>query len=186
MKLDDLQQAQELEQAKFLSAMETETNTWSCSAETISIFKFTLDYNTSQLWTRRREQWHTQINCVSVPCRDVLCVTLRRSSVYIPQPCEWGWGSPTAVDKDLDRESPGVRSGHPGKFWTCTVQHRVTSHNGVQHVCGSKARRTIQGHVPGELSVDSLSLCLPDFHVFFPVFKQKHFIVCQVFNIILS
>lgn len=28
----------------------------------------------------------------------------------IPQGCEWGWGSPTATDKDLDRESPGVRT----------------------------------------------------------------------------
>lgn len=68
--------------------------------------------------------------------------------VNTPQPYEWGWGSPTATDKDPERESVGVRTGHLGPFWTCTVQHRVKSHNGVQHVCGPKAWGTIQGHVP--------------------------------------
>lgn len=45
----------------------------------------------------------------------------------VPQPCEWGWGSPTATDKDLDKEeSPGVRPGHLeqlyfGPAWSSTL-----------------------------------------------------------------
>lgn len=69
-------------------------------------------------------------------------------------PGERGWGSlPPATDKDLKKESPGVRSGQVGGI--CAAQRRVRNHNGVQHVCGSKARGAIQGHVPGERSVSS-------------------------------
>lgn len=104
---------------------------------------------------------HPQKNpkhCVTIPGWDVLCVTLRRSSLIYHNPANEGGALSLPQTKDLDRESPGVRSGHLGQLWTCTVQQRVKSHNGVQHVCGSKARGTIQGDVPGECSVSSFSL----------------------------
>lgn len=34
----------------------------------------------------------------------------------------------------------------------------TTRHNGLQHVCGSKTRRTVQGHVPGECTPPLLSV----------------------------
>lgn len=105
-----------------------------------------------------------------------MCVTLRRSSVIYHNPANEGGALPLPQTKDLDRDSPGVRTG---QFWTCTVQHRVKSHNGVQHVRGSKARGTIQGHVPGERSVSSLlSLSLSALFSFLSHSLQAKAVLC--------
>lgn len=55
--------------------------------------------------TTREEETHSQVNGVYVPGRE------EEEECNIPPPCEWGWGSPSATDKDLDRQSSAVRTG---------------------------------------------------------------------------
>lgn len=173
--LPDLQQAHKLKQDTFLLAMETETNTWARCSETISTFKFTLDYNTWAANSTEEKRTVTQPIklCSSQP--GMCCVLLWG------QPCEWGWGSPTAIDKDRTK-NPGVSVGHLGQLWD------PHSHDGVQHVCGPKTWGTIQGHVPGELSVSSPLFVLWLSWISFFVSLQAEVFACvpKVFFVILS
>lgn len=159
MNLDELRRAHELKQARYFCLRRRKKQTLGLAAPHLNLlWIITLELSTQH--RRRGEECRSQLNCIRPWQGWVVCYSEEESS-NIPLPCEWGWGSATATDKDLDRDSPGVRTGHLGPFWTCTVQHSVKTHNGVQHVCGSKAWRTIQGHVPGELSV-SYPRCLSD------------------------
>lgn len=120
---------------------------------------------TLELWTRRGEQWHTP-HCVSIPGWDVLCVTLRRSSLIYHNPANEGGALPLPQTKTLIERV---------LVWEVVICGPAPSSNvsKVTMGCNMCVVQKPEEQYRVMFQVSALSP-LSRFHLFLSVFKRKH------------
>lgn len=171
-KLDDLQQTRTWTwMSKCLPAMETENKQVGLQLW-IYLFLFITLELTLESWAIRGEKVTQPIKlCIHLGLGCLVCYSEEEEDYCnIPQGCVWGWGSPTATDKDLDRESPGVRTSldlRPGfgPAQSSTVS-KVTMGCNMCVVQKPEEQYRVMFQVSNASYHLSLSVCLTCFHSF--------------------